>query len=230
MLKMSNMDTFHSALDAGCGTGLAGRFLRPLLDGPLVGVDLSKKMLELAAGCTITKGCGLKDGDASERVESEEDERSRTPLYDSLVSSDLETATIDELVPGDSIDGFDLIVAADVLVYFGDILKLLMNFSKLSNGNDDNTSFLIFSCERVDDDIAPPAGWKLQSSGRYAHSKSYVTGVAEQAGYDLVSYEEIVPRMEKGEEVQGHLFAFVIGGSAPEDEYEEVVQTIMEEL
>mmetsp|Transcript_7613 Transcript_7613/g.16467 ORF Transcript_7613/g.16467 Transcript_7613/m.16467 type:complete len:592 (-) Transcript_7613:164-1939(-) len=230
MLKMSNMDTFHSALDAGCGTGLAGRFLRPLLDGPLVGVDLSKKMLELAAGCTITKGCGLKDSDASEREGSEEDERSRTPLYDSLMSLDLETATIDELVSGDSIDGFDLIVAADVLVYFGDIQRLLMNFSELSNGNDEKTSFLIFSCERVDDEIAPPAGWKLQSSGRYAHSKSYVIGVAEQAGYDLVSYEEIVPRMEKGEEVQGHLFAFVTGGSAPEDDYEEVVQTIMEEL
>ena len=43
----------------------------------------------------------------------------------SIVSKDLETATLEELVPGDPIDGFDLIVAADVLVYFGDIEKLV---------------------------------------------------------------------------------------------------------
>ena len=47
LLQMSSMEIYHSALDAGCGTGLAGRFLRPLVDGPLVGVDLSQNMLQL---------------------------------------------------------------------------------------------------------------------------------------------------------------------------------------
>ena len=40
---------YASALDAGCGTGLAGPYLRPLVSGPLIGVDLSPKMLERAA-------------------------------------------------------------------------------------------------------------------------------------------------------------------------------------
>lgn len=236
LLGMSGGEPFQSVLDAGCGTGLAGRFLRPLVIGPLVGVDLSRKMLELAAECTMTKGCGLKVEDTTDRDDSEEeeDERSKKPLYDKLLSSDLETVTLTELVSGlseDTIAGFDLIVAADVFVYIGNLQEILLNFAKLSSGSDSKTSFLIFSCERIDDTQAAPTGWKLQSSGRYAHSKSYVTSVAEQAGFDLIRYDEIVPRMEKGEEVQGHLFVFVIGGAIDEDNvHYEVTMTTADEL
>ena len=123
---------------------------------------------------------------------------------------------------GEPMDGFDLIVAADVFVYIGNLEKILLNFAKLSNGDDSRESYLIFSCERIDDDdddeSPSSAGWKVQTSGRYAHTRSYVTGVAEHAGFDLLRYEEIVPRMEKGEEVKGHLFIFVIGGVADEHE------------
>lgn len=237
LLNMSGKEVFAAVLDAGCGTGLAGRFLRPLVSGPLVGVDLSQKMLDLAAECTITKGCGLKaENDAvKENLEEDDDERSKKPLYDKLVSWDLETATLTELTSGLShnvLDGFDLIVAADVFVYLGNLQEILLNFARLSNGSDSKTSFLIFSCERVDDAKAAPAGWKLQSSGRYAHSKSYVTKVAENAGFDLIRYDSIVPRMEKGEEVQGHLFVFAIGGVIHDDDdvHVEVTTTITDEL
>ena len=241
LLKMSNMDSFNTVLDAGCGTGLAGRFLRPLVAGSLVGADLSQNMLKLAAECTLTKGCGLKEEDDTTRAENDDDERSKTPLYDKLVSSDLEKVTIDELtngLPGDSLrEGFDLIVAADVLVYFGDIQKVLNNFAQLSNGDDTKSSFLVFSCERIEDEKAPPAGWKLQSSGRYAHSKSYVQDVASNAGFHPIGYEEIVPRQEKGEDVKGHMFILAIGGAAlgedgfDEDGSEFVVETtILDEL
>ena len=50
---------YHTVLDAGCGTGLAGRFLRPLMDpkeGFMVGVDASQKMLDIAAKCTTATG------------------------------------------------------------------------------------------------------------------------------------------------------------------------------
>ena len=209
-------------LDAGCGTGLAGRFLKPLVDGSLIGVDLSTKMLDVARDCTLTKGCGLKevpDGeDQNDKPTEEGDIRSSMPLYNHLTSLDLETASLDEIYSGyndapiDSKDGFELIVAADVLVYIGDLQKLLMNFAKLSaESNNERDAFLIFSCERIEEDNAPSTGWKLQSSGRYAHSKSYVVSTAKAAGYRLIGYEEIVPRMEKGEEVQGHLFQFAYG-------------------
>ncbi len=234
LLNMSGRDAFEAVLDAGCGTGLAGRFLRPLVGGSLVGVDLSKKMLKLAAECTVTKGCGLKVEDTERKEHSEEDERSKKPLYDKLVSSDLETVTLTELTSGlseETIDGFDLIVAADVFVYLGNLQEILHNFAKLSNGSESKSSFLIFSCEWIDDLEATPAGWKLQGSGRYAHSKSYVIGVAEDVGFDLMRYDAIVPRMEKGEEVKGHLFVFAIGGILNEDDVHiEVSTTVTEEL
>lgn len=219
LLQQGERETYNSVLDAGCGTGLAGRFLKPLIDGPLIGVDLSTKMLDVAKECTLLKGCGLKevvDNEENNIVDEsgEEDLRSSVKLYNHLISLDLETATLEEIYSGydDVKGGFELIVAADVLVYIGDLRKLLLNFGKLSaDGNEERDAFLIFSCERLEEKDAPPAGWKLQSSGRYSHSKAYVVATAKDAGYRLIGYEEIVPRMEKGKEVQGHLFKFAYG-------------------
>lgn len=96
---------FASALDAGCGTGLAGPHLRPLVTGTLAGVDLSQKMLERAA--LLRREDGV-DG----------------PVYDMLRARDLETLhTADVLPPRDVAQGrgVELVTAADVLVYFGDL-------------------------------------------------------------------------------------------------------------
>ena len=41
--------------------------------------------------------------------------------------------------------------------------------------------------------------------------------MADEAGYDIIGYEHIVPRMEKGEEVKGHLFVLATGGHAIEE-------------
>lgn len=232
LLQQGGRETYRSVLDAGCGTGLAGRFLKPLVDGSLIGVDLSTKMLDVARECTLLKGCGLKEvpeEDEETKVDEspEEDIRSSIRLYNHLTSLDLETATLDEIysgyndAPADAKDGFELIVAADVLVYIGELQKLLFNFAKLSaESNADRDAFLIFSCERIEEEDAPSSGWKLQNSGRYAHSKSYVVNTAKEAGYRLIGYEEIVPRMEKGKDVQGHLFQFALGLDEDWDENE----------
>mmetsp|Transcript_10740 Transcript_10740/g.12677 ORF Transcript_10740/g.12677 Transcript_10740/m.12677 type:complete len:98 (-) Transcript_10740:66-359(-) len=44
-----------SILDAGCGTGLAGIFLKPLVDDVMIDVDASQKMLDVAAKCSTNK-------------------------------------------------------------------------------------------------------------------------------------------------------------------------------
>mmetsp|Transcript_8097 Transcript_8097/g.24968 ORF Transcript_8097/g.24968 Transcript_8097/m.24968 type:complete len:522 (+) Transcript_8097:72-1637(+) len=179
---------FASALDAGCGTGLAGPHLRRHVSGPLVGVDLSTKMLRIAAACTRSDGCGVQ-GSA----------RDQRPLYDELLALDLETMPLPHLLRGGA--GFDLIVAADVLVYFGELGPLLRNFARLSAAG----APLVFSCERATADEAA-AGWRLLPSGRFAHTKEYVVREAAAAGYRLIAYEEMTPRVEKGVPVRGHLF------------------------
>ena len=91
-----------------------------------------------------------------------------------------------------------------MLVYFGALSELLIALSDLSAA----ASVLIFSCERVSDEEAPD-GWALRSSGRFAHTRRYVEATAAAAGgFALKAYEEIVPRMEYGQPVHGHMFVF----------------------
>lgn len=204
-LKSEN-SAYHAILDAGCGTGLAGRFLRPLQEahgGVLVGVDASQNMLNIAAQCTTSSGCGIQEGGTGEKKKDR-------ALYDSLLKMDLEEMTTTNTLGGVTeyqrgVKGYDLIVAADVLVYFGSLENLLRVFANVSIEG----AHLIFSCELATEDEAP-LGWRLRSSGRFAHTKHHAVETANKVGYSLVHYEEIVPRMEKGEPVRGHLFGFVL--------------------
>ncbi|GFH45219.1 hypothetical protein CTEN210_01693 [Chaetoceros tenuissimus] len=194
-------DKFENVLDAGCGTGLAGRFLKPLVQNVMVGVDASQKMLDIAEKCTVSSGCGLKDTDEVEASD-------KTPLYDDLLVLDLEDMSIENTLKGKG-DGFDLIVAADVFVYFGSLANVLKTFSNISTKG----SKLIFTAERATEEEAP-LGWRLLSSGRFAHTKKHVVEAAAAVGYELTLYQEIVPRMEKGEEVQGHMFGFALSNAS----------------
>jgi len=202
---------YRNVLDAGCGTGLAGRFLKPLVANSMVGVDASQKMLDIAAKCTTHEGCGLK-------YETEAEEMKEEVLYDNLLVLDLEEMTLENTLnrnANENEPGFDLVVAADVLVYFGQLSNLLKIFAKVSIAG----AKLVFTTERATEDEAP-LGWRLLSSGRFSHTKQHAVEAASEAGYELVTYEEIVPRMEKGEEVQGHLFGFVLNGRSKLNEDE----------
>jgi predicted TPR repeat methyltransferase len=192
--------SYRACLDAGCGTGLVGSFLRPLVSEVMVGVDASKKMLDIAAQCTRSSGCGVSEKMGSEK----NDNRS---LYDSLLVLDLEDMTLENTLKPVSKDtpGFDLIVAADVFVYFGSLEKIIGTFASLSAPG----AALVFSCEMTED-ADTRHGWKVLPTGRFAHTKQHAVSTASQAGYQLVSYKEIVPRTEKGEDVRGHLFGFVL--------------------
>ena len=200
---------YQAVMDAGCGTGLAGRYLRPLIDiddGVMVGVDASKKMLDKAATCTILSGCGL-DQEGKDKASSSVGEVTMDkPLYESLIQMDLEdmviSNTLDTLEK--PIKAFDLIVAADVFVYFGSLDNIMKTFSNISSPS----AHLIFSCELATDDEAP-LGWRLLPNGRFAHTKKHAVEIASKYDYDLIHYEEITPRTEKGEPVRGHLFGFL---------------------
>lgn len=203
----SKWNKYPNALDAGCGTGLAGRHLRSLVEYLLIGVDASQKMLDIAKVCTRSKGCGLS---VEEEKEGEEEDR---PLYDNVIAMDLEDMTVSntlltaststsEQTSSGSI-GFDLIVAADVLVYFGSLDQILQTFANVSTP----ASILVFSCEKATTEEAP-LGYRLLPSGRFAHTKEHAIEMAEKVGYALSYYQDIVPRMEKGEPVKGHLFGF----------------------
>jgi predicted TPR repeat methyltransferase len=151
-------------LDLGCGTGLCGPLLRPVARH-LVGVDLSPKMLSLAAA----RG-----------------------LYDQLNCAELTEWLA-------TCRSFDLVMAADVLCYFGDLeLALARVRAILTSGG-------CFACSLE----AAPAGssqpFVLCPHGRYQHQRAYIEGSLARAGLQAVRISEAVLRYERQEPVVGHL-------------------------
>jgi len=91
---------------------------------------------------------------------------------------------------------WDLIVAADVVVYFGDLGEL---FDAAADGLAPGGHF-VFTAERCDD-----AEHMLTRSGRYAHSASYLRRVAHEVGLRVSSLSSATLRLEAEQEVPGHL-------------------------
>ena len=212
-----NGELYSSILDAGCGTGLSGPYLRKLVadNGQLLGVDLSPKMAELAAELVVDDGPTpvVKDRmrrcTETARLASSGEVPDR--LYDGVFTADLLDLSSAELLEGygstvasfpTTHQPFDLIVSADVLCYFGEMGSILKVFADmLAVGGD-----LIFSTETLGDG---DYNWVcLPGSERYAHCPDYVARMASEAGLVVVSQESFTPRLEGGEKVLGTLHMF----------------------
>ena len=111
-------------------------------------------------------------------------------LYDELVCAD-----IGPWLAGQA-RAFDLAVAADVLVYFGDLDDLFAQVrAALRPGG-----WFCFSTE-----AGEGCDYVLLPSNRYAHSLAYLRRLALARGFALVEAEPAVVRSENGADVSGHL-------------------------
>jgi len=149
-----------ATLDLGCGSGLAGVELHPRC-ARLVGIDLSRHMLDLAR---------------------------KRAIYDVL-----ELAEINDWLTSCE-DSFDLIVACDSLIYFGDLRQTILPASSLLKPE----GYLVFTLECGD-----RTPYHLNDNGRYSHHPHYVREVAEEAGLEIVRLDQGYLRMEYGQEVTG---------------------------
>lgn len=190
-LAASRAEPYGACLDAGCGTGLAAHGLRPHV-AALYGVDLSPDMARLAEELCY------EDGPENPPSRSEAAARRAMGwplLYDGVfVGNLLDLSSVDGLPEG----AFDLVVAADVLCYFGDLEPVVAGLAaRLAPGGD-----LVFSVETL------PEGdysWVLQCQERYAHDDAYVARVAAAAGLGVVEQTRFQPRTESGYPVRGTL-------------------------
>lgn len=113
-------------------------------------------------------------------------------IYDSLRVDDLETA-----LSGEG-RNYDLLLAADTLVYLGDLAPL---FAAAANRLVPGGVFL-FTVERNDG-----AGYALGPKRRWTHSEAYLRVQAEAAGFEIAGLLECHPRTEAGVAVEGYVVA-----------------------
>jgi predicted TPR repeat methyltransferase len=122
------------------------------------------------------------------------DKAAELGLYDDLVCADI----VDWLAERGAC--CDLAVAADVLVYIGDLAPL---FARVRHALRAGGLFAL-SCEALDDDAAG-RGYAIQPSNRFAHALGYVQRTAREAGFTVVAAERAVLRRDHGRDVDGYL-------------------------
>jgi len=124
-----------------------------------------------------------------------------------MVDKARQRAIYDELVVGDVVTAlqaapraWDLLLAADVFVYLGDLAPLFAAARQaLCPGGR-----MLFSVEQGGH------GFVLREAGRYAHAASYVRAVAAEHGFDVLAEESAVLRQNLGVDVAGWLYALQV--------------------
>jgi predicted TPR repeat methyltransferase len=141
------------------------------------------------AGSAVRPGCERLCGvDLSSKMI---DVARKKGIYDELI--------VDEMMhflqntPGT----YNLIVATDVFIYFGelyDILKAIRNRSRKG-------TYFIFNTE-----TATTKDFVLRKSGRYAHSPEYIQTLAGKTGFEVCILKTVALRKENGNWIKGQLY------------------------
>lgn len=118
-------------------------------------------------------------------------------LYDRL-----SVGNIVDAEPGG--EGIDLVTAADVFIYLGDLSAVFACIARLLRAD----GLFAFTVEAHDG----PEPFAVGPSLRFRHSRDDVAALAQQAGFAVVHEERLVIRQDRGEPVEG--FAFVMERSA----------------
>lgn len=110
-------------------------------------------------------------------------------IYDSLVVGDIETGLEGE---------YDLILAADTLVYLGDLEPLFSAVARHLRPN----GFFLFTTEAKEG-----ADFELGPKRRWRHSEVYLRGLAERVGLPVAGLVSASPRTEAHQPVPGFAVA-----------------------
>lgn len=183
-----HFDRFAASFDRVLVDGLAYR-------GPELAAAALRKHGASSPMCVLDAGCGtglcgtllrplsqsLVGVDLAQKMVELARERD---LYDELLVSDL--CTFMEYRPS----AFDVIVAVDVLVYFGDLQRPIQAACIALKPR----GLLIFSVEALLHDEV--ADYRLGSCGRYSHGEAYLKQGLVAAGFSVLDVTEEMLRWE----------------------------------
>ena len=140
-------------------------------------------------GLEINKNCNYIEGiDLSTNMINKARQKN---VYDKLV----ETEIIDYLT-NNSLK-FDYFIAADVFIYIGDLYKVF----KLIKHRNKKSWNLVFSIELTGGNY-----YKLEKSGRYSHSKEYISSLCAEFGFYVKKFRKLPIRKENDKYISGALY------------------------
>ena len=113
--------------------------------------------------------------------------------YDELIE-----AEIGAYLRAHAPDRIDLVVAADALIYIGDLAPVMVETARVLRPDG------LFALS-IEQPSIPCASFHLELSGRYAHALDYVRGLAADAGIVERMCQDVVVRKHGPREVTGHL-------------------------
>lgn len=121
-------------------------------------------------------------------------EAAKKNLYHHLAVDDLHTFLQQALMQQQN---YDVVVAADVFVYVGELNFAFHLASQLMTAG----GLFAFTLQRSEED----ADFVLGEDHRYAHSQAYIRQLTEQAGLQVLIIEKATTRQDRGVDVPGWL-------------------------
>ena len=110
-------------------------------------------------------------------------------LYDELLVDDIHDAI-------SKFNNIDIVIAADVFTYIGKLDDLFKKIHSVLN----ESGLFAFSVEKTNTEP-----YELHQSIRYAHSRAYLEKVIQDAGFDIVNFDNLILREQKKKPVEGYL-------------------------
>lgn len=102
--------------------------------------------------------------------------------------------------------GYDLVLAADVFVYLGDLIEVFTACARALRPG----GWFVFSTETGQD-----KDFEVFPSGRFKHATGYIRRLAGAAGFEEVAHRQSALRLEEQVPVVGDLFVLRWNGSLP---------------
>ncbi|MEA2823528.1 MAG: hypothetical protein QOF03_10 [Alphaproteobacteria bacterium] len=186
--------SFYDSAMVGSLDYRAPSHLRGLATRVLPHAAPSMRILDLGCGTGLSgeafkdlaSGGGRLDGiDLSARMI---EEARRRDIYSDLMVEDFETALA---APGLS---YDLIIAADALIYHGDLAPVLLGAARRLEPE----GFCLFTVEKM-----AGQGWEQTPANRFRHSEAYLRSCAEKSGFAVAEIVECALRSEFNAPVEG---------------------------
>jgi predicted TPR repeat methyltransferase len=202
---------WRRCVDLGCGTGLMGVLVRSACDR-LEGVDLSAGMIQQARA----RGTLYDHLEVGEVVQYLDQAVAASAASTATVAGATNSGGIEQALaegarlaespPCSSSSGggggggvYDLVLAADVLVYISDLKPLFQAVARACVPG----ALYGFSTEKLGEQNADCPGFKLRETGRFAHRTTYVKQLLKDTGFELVKVKSTEIRKNLGEPVIG---------------------------